>query len=519
MTQEHSGPPPESHPELAAHTEIINNTDSTAASSTVQAFFSTPPEPASMLDWALAYARCGWAVFPVHTPDVRGKCSCRNMDCDRVGKHPRTPHGFKDATTNEDTIGAWWTACPDANIGIATGSTSGVDVLDIENEQKGGVGTLADLEREHGTLPVTPRAISGSGGRHDYFATRSDAPMASRVKFALGLDTRGAGGYIVAPPSRHESGGTYSWAPGLGPGDVALQPASNWLIKLVQEHAENAKASKSSKGTKDKNAAATSTKPALDIDLVVKGVPAGGRDDQLFREACRLRERGLRRDEAEVMILGFAQRCDPPFPVDQALAKVKSAFRYTVEAAKDPEAIEKAREVVADVTKRATKDHGAVVEAEARQALSLIRAVDPPTWARTRQALKKADVNLRALDDCLADNDDQDAPASDKKSQADRLREIGGTADLFHTPDQDAYARVPVGDHHETLKLRSPNFKAWLTRAFFLDEERTPCAQAVTDAINMLAGRACIDGPEIPVFTRLAEHDGKVYLDLTNPRW
>ena len=50
MTQEHSGPPPESHPELAAHTEIINNTDSTAASSTVQAFFSTPPEPASMLD-------------------------------------------------------------------------------------------------------------------------------------------------------------------------------------------------------------------------------------------------------------------------------------------------------------------------------------------------------------------------------------------------------------------------------------------------------------------------------------
>ena len=227
----------------------------------------------------------------------------------------------------------------------------------------------------------------------------------------------------------------------------------------------------------------------------------------------------MSRLEAEVTILGLAQRCEPPFPPDQALAKVASAYRYTVDAAKDPAAVAKAREVVADVTKRASKDHGAVFEAEARQALSLIRAVDQPTWARTQQALKKAGVKLRALDDSLTDDDDQDDSSGDRKSQADRLLEIGNTADLFHTPDQGTYARVPVGDHHETLKLRSPSFKLWLTRAYYLAEERTPSAQAVADAINMLSGRAWFDGPELLVATRLAEHEGKIYLDLTNEKW
>lgn len=517
MSHEQRGPSSECHPETTAHTEINNSkSDGTGAASPVQAFFSTPPD-GSMLDWALAYARRGWAVIPLYSPRPGRACSCGKATCESQGKHPQTSHGVKDATKNEETIRLWWSAWPDANVGIACGPESGIDVLDVDGDE--GRATLAHLEQQHGPLPTTLRSTTGSGGSHIVFAHRPDAALNNSVKFADSLDTRGHGGYIVAPPSRHVSGGDYRWDEGRGPADMPLQPTSDWLVALVQERAKAGKTAKSSRKTRDKNAAATSAKPALDIDLVVKGVPAGERDVQLFREACRLRERGLRRDEAEVMILGFAQRCDPPFPVDQALAKVKSAYRYTVEAAKDPEAIEKAREVVADVTKRAAKDHGAVFEAEARRALSLIRAVDPPTWARTQQALKKAGVKLRALDDSLADDEGADASCGDRKSQADRLLEIGNTADLFHTPDQGTYARVPVGEHHETLKLRSPSFKAWLTRAYYLAEERTPSAQAVADAINMLSGRAWFDGPELLVYTRLAEHEGKVYLDLTNEKW
>ena len=115
MTHEQRGPSPECHPETTAHTEIINNTDRTGPASTVQAFFSN----ASMLDAALCYTARGWPVFPVHT-SRDGRCSCGDAECERVGKHPRTSHGVKDATTSEDTIRLWWGAWPDANIGIAS---------------------------------------------------------------------------------------------------------------------------------------------------------------------------------------------------------------------------------------------------------------------------------------------------------------------------------------------------------------------------------------------------------------
>ena len=514
MSHEHSGPPPEAHPESAAHREIINNTDRTDPASTLQAFFSG----ASMLDAALWYAARGWPVFPVHTWRD-GRCSCGDVECERVGKHPRPHHGVKDATTSEATLRLWWGAWPDANIGIACGPDSGIDVLDVDGDQ--GRATLADLERQHGALPTTVRAITGSGGSHFVFAHRPDAALTNSVKFADGLDTRGRGGYIVVSPSRHESGNSYRWEISCGPGEVPLQPTPDWLVKLVQERSKASKAAKSPRKAKGADASdqGASGKPALDVDLVRQGVPTGQRDEQLFRYAARLRSLGVSRMEAEVTILGLAQRCSPPFPEAEALAKVKSAFRYTVEAAKDPDAIDKAREVVADVTKRAKTDHGAPFESEARQALSLIRAVDPATWARTQQALKAAGVKLRALDDSLTDDEGDDASSGDRKSQADRLLEIGATAVLFHTPDDDAYARVEVGDHHEVLKLRSTAFKAWLTRAFFHAEERTPSAQAVTDAINMLAGRAHYDGPELPVFTRFARHGDAIYLDLSNARW
>ena len=53
---------------------------------------------------ALAYASKGWKVFPVYEPLPDGSCSCLKSECNHVGKHPRTSHGFKDATTDTVTI-------------------------------------------------------------------------------------------------------------------------------------------------------------------------------------------------------------------------------------------------------------------------------------------------------------------------------------------------------------------------------------------------------------------------------
>src|SRR4051812_38318662 len=70
---------------------------------------------------ALAYARLGWLVFPLHEVNPDGACSCNKPDCGSEGKHPRTPRGSKDATLSHEQIRAWWAAWPTANLGIATG--------------------------------------------------------------------------------------------------------------------------------------------------------------------------------------------------------------------------------------------------------------------------------------------------------------------------------------------------------------------------------------------------------------
>ena len=56
------------------------------------------------LEAALQFAQEGWPVLPVHIVDERGRCSCGKPDCHSPGKHPATPHGWRDATTDLSLI-------------------------------------------------------------------------------------------------------------------------------------------------------------------------------------------------------------------------------------------------------------------------------------------------------------------------------------------------------------------------------------------------------------------------------
>src|SRR5712664_4067730 len=88
------------------------------------------------LRYALAYAKMGMPVFPLHEI-VSCDCSCGRTPCSSMGKHPRTKNGVKDATINPGQIEQWWTQWPTANIGIATGipegATSGLYVVDVDS--------------------------------------------------------------------------------------------------------------------------------------------------------------------------------------------------------------------------------------------------------------------------------------------------------------------------------------------------------------------------------------------------
>jgi hypothetical protein len=91
--------------------------------------------------------------------------------------------------------------------------------------------------------------------------------------------------------------------------------------------------------------------------------------------------------------------------------------------------------------------------------------------------------------------------------------------ELFHTPEGDPYATIEVDGHKETWPLKVKGFRCWLARLFYQEEDKAPGAQAVQDALGVLEGKAVFDGDELPVYTRLAEHNGAIYLDLGNAQW
>jgi putative DNA primase/helicase len=163
----------------------------------------------SLRDAAVAFARDGFRVFPAHT--IRnGACTCGGAKGCSPGKHPiggLVPRGVLNASSDPDVVTRWWGEVPDANIGIATGSGSNLVVLDVDGPV--GEATLAEIEYTYGSLPPTRQVKTGKG-RHLYFRRPTGATkIKSIARKPLGLDVRADGGYVIAPPSIHESGHRY----------------------------------------------------------------------------------------------------------------------------------------------------------------------------------------------------------------------------------------------------------------------------------------------------------------------
>lgn len=169
--------------------------------------------------------------MPLHNIDG-GICTCRptatrpkaGADCPSPGKHPRikTGRAFEAATTDEAQIRKWWSKWALANIGIATGQQSRITVVDIDSTK--GAALLTSIAESHGGLPQTLISMSGRGGvgAHLWFECTEPSPSNS----GHGLDIRGDGGNLVAPPSMHISGRPYAW---INPGHP-LAPMPSWLL-------------------------------------------------------------------------------------------------------------------------------------------------------------------------------------------------------------------------------------------------------------------------------------------------
>lgn len=177
----------------------------------------------------------GWPVFPCHS--IRnGKCTCsKGAACTSTGKHPITANGFKAATTDLRQIRTWAIRHPDANIAIATGN--GLAVIDVD-PRNGGDATLAALEAEQGQLSRTHVVRTGGGGLHIFLTVPVRASVnCNSGKLGPGIDIKAKGGYVVAAPSNHISGGAYVWEGPLSLTKPAGVPEA-WL-QLMPKVAED----------------------------------------------------------------------------------------------------------------------------------------------------------------------------------------------------------------------------------------------------------------------------------------
>ena len=198
---------------------------------------------------ALEYAERGWHVIPLHHMVDAVMCSCgRPYDPEThkdAAKHPYTKNGLKDATTNPEIINGWWRRWPDANVGIVCGSISGLVVLDVDSYKEGAArleGLPLGMSVGQG---VTAR--TGGGGLHIVYRHPGEGVRVKpRVGFLPGLDIRGDGSYIVAPPSNHASGNAYEWDWfGTPNNDELNDPAQllRFLEELDRKKEEEARAS------------------------------------------------------------------------------------------------------------------------------------------------------------------------------------------------------------------------------------------------------------------------------------
>jgi hypothetical protein len=255
----------------------------------------------------------GWPVLPVHS-FIDGCCTCGDKNCRSPGKHPLTASGVKDASTDNAVIRRWLEETENkANIGIATGN--GLLVLDVD-AKSGGLVSLAAWEDRFGKLPLTPTVETGGGGRHFYFCHPNDLTIGNKTGIAPGIDIRGTGGYVVAPPSTHSTGNPYRWKT---PENTPVSPVPPWLLGML--------VTPPIRGSISPDASAGPVLrvrlPACDL-ADAPGVGEGQRHGRLCQLAGIHLARGENVEAVEALALVWAARCEPPLGEDEVRKTVNS---------------------------------------------------------------------------------------------------------------------------------------------------------------------------------------------------
>jgi hypothetical protein len=188
----------------------------------------------SLCEDALGYAQRGWHVFPCSPITKAPLIGC---DLDGAGRKIAGTGGVKKATKDATQIAEWWTNWPAAMIGVACGPRSGIWAIDPDAPKKPGEpdgrANWAALSRKHGCRPTHTHLTPG-GGQHLLFKWRADRPLTNSegTMSRTGINVRGDGGYIIAPPSMRHDGKAYEIAEPLD--FFSFAEAPDWLYEMLR---------------------------------------------------------------------------------------------------------------------------------------------------------------------------------------------------------------------------------------------------------------------------------------------
>lgn len=235
----------------------------------------------TLKDWATYYHSLGYQVVP-----------CK-------GKIP-TVKWREIKETSLAQIEDWWTQYPDANIGILTGRVSGLAVLDIDGEKGQNSARELDLKTDE-----TPVVKTGSGNGYHFYYKHPGYEVRNFAGEMAGVDFRGDGGLVIAPPSNHASGNKYQW---LVQPDTPLADPPEWLLALIKE------------------------KPDTAPRDIPNSIPAGERNNTLLSIAGTMRRRGIGYDPIYAALSVINEnRCNPKLSNSEVRKIAQSVTKYRAE--------------------------------------------------------------------------------------------------------------------------------------------------------------------------------------------
>lgn len=232
------------------------------------------------LAYAKSYIQRGFSVIPLRPKEKKPAIDAWKE--------------YQSRRATEKELTAWFGNASQNNIGIVTGVISGIAVVDFDTE--------AALQfSKYNSFPTSPMVKTGKG-YHAYYSYKEGVRNFQKRDDLPGIDLRGDGGYVVAPPSMHETGVVYKWVEGMGLDD--LQFAELPEIILVK-----------------------STKEKVPIKELLTGASQGQRNDSLARIAGALFAKGLGYAEVLDLCLAWNQRNTPPLPELEVKNTVDSIFK------------------------------------------------------------------------------------------------------------------------------------------------------------------------------------------------